>query len=312
MLSRVANHIYWMARYLERAENTARLIQVNTHLLLDLPRTVTLGWEPIIDMLSFRDTFYERYTEADERNVLKFMATDSANPGSIINSLAQARENARIVRDIIPSEAWEQINNLHLMAKADAQMVLTRRHRHSCLSNIITGNQAITGLVGGTMNRDDGYAFLRLGRHIERADMTTRIIDVRSASLLPEMSKDHSTFENIQWMSVLKSLTAYQMYRQEMRLRIRRADILQFLLKKDSFPRSLSHSVGQLRKCLQELPKPEKPLKAVQALANHLDELDTTDLKQDKLHEVIDEIQAAIFDVHVAINQSYFDTTPRH
>ncbi|HCB16772.1 MAG TPA: hypothetical protein DEP76_07010, partial [Alteromonas sp.] len=88
MLSRVANHIYWMERYLERAENTARLIQVNTHLLLDLPRNVTLGWEPIIDMLSFRDVFYDLYKEADEKSVIKFMVTDTANPGSIINCLA--------------------------------------------------------------------------------------------------------------------------------------------------------------------------------------------------------------------------------
>lgn len=306
MLSRVANHIYWMARYLERAENTARLIQVNTHLLLDLPRNVTLGWEPIVDMLSFRDTFYERYHHADERSVIKFMVTDSLNPGSIINSLANARENARIIRDIIPSESWEMINNLHLTAKDDGQSVLTRRHRFECLNRVITGNQAITGLFGGTMNRDDGYAFLRLGRHLERADMTTRIIDVRSASLLPDMSPEHTAFENIQWMGVLKSLTAYQMYRQEMRLRIRRADILEFLMKGRSFPRSLTHSIIQLSKSLDELPKPELIKAKLAKLEAELDQLDTNELKQEKLHQVIDNIQLGLLEIHGAINDTYF------
>lgn len=306
MLSRVANHIYWMERYLERAENTARLIQVNTHLLLDLPRDVTLGWEPIIDMLSFRDTFYENYKEADERSVIKFMVTDTANPGSIINCLAFARENARIIREIIPSEAWEHINNLHLTAKADGQSVLTRRHRFDCLNKIIIANQTITGLLGGTMLRGEGYAFLRLGRHLERADMTSRIIDVRSASLLPDLSPEHSAFENIQWMGVLKSLTAYQMYRQEMRIRINRSDVLEFLLTNEQFPRSLIHGLKQMGKCLKELPKSDEIEKQIDALADELSKLDTHELKQSRLHEVIDDIQQGLLNIHKAVNTQYF------
>ncbi|MCW8108435.1 alpha-E domain-containing protein [Alteromonas ponticola] len=306
MLSRVANHIYWLARYLERAENTARLIQVNTHLLLDLPRDVTLGWEPIVDMLSFRETFYEHYDTADEKSVIKFVVTDQLNPGSIINCLANAKENARIIREIIPSEAWELINNLYATAKDDTQSVLTRRHRFECLDKIVAGNQTITGLMGGTMNRDVGYSFLRLGRHLERADMTTRIIDVRSASLLPDVSGNISAFENIQWMSVLKSLTAYQMYRQEMRLRISRADILEFLLKRDIFPRSICHSIKQLGKCAGELPKSHVLKEKVKEVSKALANLDTKDLKQDKLHAVIDDIQAALIKIHNVINETYF------
>ncbi|MEW9796907.1 alpha-E domain-containing protein [Alteromonas sp. CYL-A6] len=306
MLSRVANHMYWMARYLERAENTARLIQVNTHLLLDLPKSVTLGWEPIVDMLSFRETFYDKYDVADEKSVIRFMVTDTTNPGSIINSLAAARENARIVREIIPSEAWELINNLHLNAKADGQSVLTRRHRFDCLNRVITGNQTITGLLDGTMNRDEGYAFLCLGRHLERADMTTRIIDVRSASLLPELSAEQSPFENIQWMSVLKSLTAYQMYRQEMRLRIRRPDILNFLMKKDLFPRSVSHCIGQLRHWIHQLPHADAVSRPVEKLQQELESMDTQHLKQDTLHDVIDDIQLGLLMVHDVIDKHYF------
>lgn len=306
MLSRVANHIYWMERYLERAENTARLIQVNTHLLLDLPRNITLGWEPIIDMLSFRDVFYDLYKEADEKSVIKFMVTDTANPGSIINCLAAVRENARIIREIIPSEAWEQINNLYMIAKADGQSVLTRRHRFNCLHRIIVANQTITGLLGGTMLRGEGYAFLRMGRHLERTDMTSRIIDVRSASLLPELSPEQSAFENIQWMGVLKSLTAYQMYRQEMRIRINRADVLEFLIKNKQFPRSLNHGLMQIGKCLNELPKSENISHEVNSLAAELQQLNTHDLTQDRLHEVIDDIQLGLVRIHQSIDGQYF------
>ena len=306
MLSRVANHIYWMERYLERAENTARLIQVNTHLLLDLPRNVTLGWEPIIDMLSFRDVFYDLYKEADEKSVIKFMVTDTANPGSIINCLAAVRENARIIREIIPSEAWEQINNLYIAAKADVQSVLTRRHRFNCLHRIIVANQTITGLLGGTMLRGEGYAFLRLGRHLERTDMTSRIIDVRSASLLPDLSPEQSAFENIQWMGVLKSLTAYQMYRQEMRIRINRADVLEFLINNRQFPRSLQHGLMQIGKCLLELPNSDSISQQVEALSEELQQLDTHELTQDRLHEVIDDIQLGVVKLHQAIDSQYF------
>lgn len=306
MLSRVANHIYWMERYLERAENTARLIQVNTHLLLDLPRNVTLGWEPIIDMLSFRDVFYDLYKEADEKSVIKFMVTDTANPGSIINCLAAVRENARIIREIIPSEAWEQINNLYIAAKADGQSVLTRRHRFNCLHRIIVANQTITGLLGGTMLRGEGYAFLRLGRHLERTDMTSRIIDVRSASLLPDLSPEQSAFENIQWMGVLKSLTAYQMYRQEMRIRINRADVLEFLINNKQFPRSLQHGLMQIGKCLLELPNSDSISHQVEALSEQLQKLDTHELTQDGLHEVIDDIQLGVVKIHQTIDSLYF------
>lgn len=306
MLSRVANHIYWMERYLERAENTARLIQVNTHLILDLPKTVQLGWEPIVDILSFRERFYEHYSDADEKSVIKFLVTDTANPGSIINCLASARENARIIREIIPVEAWEHINNLLLSAKADGQSVLTRRHRFDCLNKIMVANQTICGLLDGTMLRGEGYAFLRIGRHLERVDMTTRIIDVRSASLLPDLSSEHSAFENIQWMSVLKSLTAYQMYRQEVRSRINREEVLEFLLQNPIFPRSLKYGLNQIQTRLNDLPNSKDIVEHVSQLSLKVANIDTHSLTQNRLHSVIDDVQLGLVDVHNSINSHYF------
>ncbi|GAB4185535.1 MAG: alpha-E domain-containing protein [Wenzhouxiangellaceae bacterium] len=306
MLSRVANSIYWMARYIERAENTARLINVNTHLLLDLPKRVQLGWEPILDITSCRDDFFAQHESADERSVIRYMVTDRNNTSSILNSLELARSNARTIRDIIPREAWEQVNNLCLSAREKAQRALTQRHRYDYLGNVILSSQTINGLLAGTMLHDEGYHFLRLGRNLERADMTTRIIDVRSASLLPELEEEHSTFENLQWMSVLKSMTAYQAYRRDVRLRIRRPDVLKFLLQQERFPRAFGHTLNQIEQCLAQLPGNENATERVTKLQRKLKRAKPETLKQDKLHDFIDALQLGLIKIDQSIASSYF------
>ena len=156
------------------------------------------------------------------------------------------------------------------------------------------------------MTHDESYAFLRMGRNLERADMTTRIIDVRSASLLPDMTEELTPFENLQWMSVLKSLTAYQMYRREMRLRINRADVLKFLLQEDRFPRAFNHALREVRACLKDLPRHEKPLQLIARLERKLMRAKPQELKQDKLHDFIDELQLGLININNCITQVYF------
>ncbi|MGD8547253.1 MAG: alpha-E domain-containing protein [Thiohalophilus sp.] len=306
MLSRVANNIYWMARYIERAENTARLINVNSHLLLDLPKRVRLGWEPIMEILGNQELFYQNHDTAEERQVIRFIVSDQSNPGSIINSLRQARENARTIRDIIPREAWEQVNQNYLRAKEQASSSLGRRKRDDFLRQVIQGAQTVTGMLAGTMTHDEGYDFLRMGRNLERADMTTRIVDVRSASLLPEMSEDLSPFENIQWVSVLKSLTAYQMYRREMRIQVRRPDVLRFLLQERRFPRAFYHTIGEVENCLQHLPHNEKPLKILTRLQKKVLAAKPEKLRQEELHGFVDDMQLGLAKLHEQITKSYF------
>lgn len=306
MLSRVANRIYWMARYLERAENTARLINVNTHLLLDLPKKVRLGWEPIVDITSRRDYFYSLYEEADERSVIRFMVSDIRNPDSILSSLNMARENTRTIRDIIPREAWEQVNTLHLTTKTNARNAVTQRHRYDFFRTIILGVQTVSGMLAGTMTHNEGYNFLRMGRNLERADMTTRIIDVRAATLLPDMPEDLTPFENLQWMSVLKSLTAYQMYRREMHQRIRRGDVLKFLLQQENFPRSFYHALCQVNTCLSNLPRNEKTLQLLTKLQKKLLLAKLEELSQEKLHDFIDDLQLGVIRINDSISKTYF------
>jgi uncharacterized alpha-E superfamily protein len=305
MLSRVAENIYWMARYIERTENTARLIMVNTNLLLDLPKGVNPGWQPIVEILGSDEYYLQSHEDFEERAVLKFLIAEANSPTSIIFSLQQARENARTIRDIIPRECWEHVNDLYLMAKRNAASGYSKRGRYDYLRTIISHTQTITGLLAGTMLHDIGYDFLRMGRNLERADMTTRIIDVRSANLLAEHD-GLTPFENIQWMSVLKSLTAYQMYRRTIQVRVRRPDVLKFLLKDKAFPRSFFHALLEVKSCLKGLPRNEDAINLLNEVGKKVLRADQAVLQQDELHQFIDELQLGLADLHQVISQTYF------
>lgn len=306
MLARVAETLFWMSRYLERAENMARLVNVNANLLLDIPKKTTLGWEPLIDITGTRDSYLKSNENFDERSVLKYLVSDTNSPVSIVNSLSYARENARTIRDVIPREAWEQINALNYYAKDQSATGLSKRGRFSYLKEIIQRNQAITGLLAGTMNQDQGYLFLRLGGNLERADMTSRIIDVRTANLLTDENLGLRPFENIQWMSVLKSLTGYQMYRQSMQARIRRADVLKFLFQSTKFPRSIYFCVQQLEQCIVQLPNYENVLRKIHALMRTIQSAELNAYDQKMLHEFIDQLQIEFNGIHNALADNYF------
>jgi uncharacterized alpha-E superfamily protein len=188
---------------------------------------------------------------------------------------------------------------------------LSPRKRYDYLRSIIPGSQTFTGLLAGTMTHDEGYDFL--GRNLERADMTNRIIDVRSATLLPDLARDSppaaedsQPFENVQWMSVLKSLTAYQMYRRTVQVRVRRPDVLRFLLQERRFPRAFYHTLCELESCLENLPHNEKSLKAVTRVQNKVLHARPESFSQDELHQFIDQLQLGLAGVHDAIAGTYF------
>ncbi len=311
MLSRVAESIYWMARHVERAENTARLVNVNINLMLDLPRKARPGWEVLIEIMGSEQLFGELYKRSDERSVIKFLLCDMRNPGSMLASLRQARENARTIRDIIPREAWEQLNGLYHEARDNQNTGLSQKGRYQYLRSVILGAQTVTGILAGTMTQDHGYGFLRMGRNLERADMTTRIIDVRAGDLMPvEADGTHVPYENLQWMSVLKSLTGYQMYRREMQVRVQRPAVLRFLLKDARFPRALKHCLGQAHDCLTQLPRSEQPLKIAKRVIKHVDKTEIDALEPSALHEFIDVLQFELAEVNNAISATYFRHEP--
>lgn len=306
MLSRVAENIYWLARYVERAENTARLVRVNSHLVLDTPRGITPGWEPLVQIAGLEHAFHTVDREANERNVVRFLIGDANNPGSILSSLAAARENCRTVRDVLPRSSWEKLNELYLFAKENIQSGLTKSGRDNFLDGIITGSQQFTGLLGSVMYRDEAFFFSRVGRNLERADMTTRLIDVRSTDLFPDDLLESRSLDTLQWISVLRSMSGYQIYRRQVAMRVSRADVLSFLFQDVNYPRSFMHCIGAVEESFARIDEKTPVLRKIRAARRQLAKIDVAELGQDSLHTFIDELQLGIIDVHNAIAATYF------
>jgi uncharacterized alpha-E superfamily protein len=298
--------VYWLARYLERAENTARLVSVNTNLLLDLPAGYAPGWQPLIDITGSREVFDKRGSRADERDIVQFLLADEDNPGSIVSSFKMARENARTLRDIFPTESWELLNQFFQEFTEELPTGLNKRTRFNFLKRIVLTSQTITGALEGTMNRNDAYTFMMLGRNLERADMTSRIVDVRSAQLLPEDTPELRPFDTIQWMSVLRSLSGYEMYRLSRRTRVSRLDVLEFIIRGEQFPRACLYCLKQIELCLLALPRSAGVLDALAGVIGFLGEAELAALDQPGLHDLVDRLQLHIIGVHAGIAQTYF------
>ncbi|MEM7503968.1 MAG: alpha-E domain-containing protein [Pseudomonadota bacterium] len=308
MLSRVAESLYWLGRYAERAENTARIVSVNANLLLDLPRGISPGWSPMIAIFGAEADFESRYANYEERSVARYLLTDADSPCSVLFVLRAARENTRTMRDIVPREAWELLNELYHYARDNAQAGLSKRGRHDYLQHVIRSIQTLSGLLLGTMNHDQGYSFLTLGRVLERADMTTRLIDVRSNSLLPDTPAELRSFAGVQWMSVLKSLSGYQMYRQKMQSRLVRAKVLEFLLRDPEFPRAVARCARLLEAGLRSLPCSEDCVRVLGGLQRVLQRGAVVELAEDQqaLHAYLDELQVHLAAVHAEIARAWF------
>jgi uncharacterized alpha-E superfamily protein len=311
MLSRVAANMYWFARYLERVEDTARCITVNTNLFLDLPKGYAPGWEPLLQITGLMEHYRAKHGTVNEKNTLRFLLGEPDNPSSVLASLASARENLRTTRDMMPPDAWEHLNGLYLFAQDGLDAGLTRRGRYDYLAGIITRVQEITGLLMGTMSHDDAYAFLRIGRNMERADMTSRILDVRSADLLGREdggAEGASPFTTIQWMHVLRSLSAYEAYRRAVHPRVSAAAALGFLLLNENFPRSVYHAYGVIATSLEGLPRHDHPLRLVRRLMRVLKQADLQHLANDSQARAgyLDDLQRQMGDCHQSLNAMYF------
>ena len=305
MLSRVARRIYWMSRYIERAENTARLVNTYYFLLLDLPRGTHIGWDILPVITGQFALFSEQYQRHDERNTVKFLLADSKNPGALLSSIAAARENSRTCREILPGQAWEQINELKLYAEARVNDALPRRGRFEYLTEIIHRCQQLTGLLSGTMTHDHAYDFIRLGRNLERADMTTRIVDVGAMSMQQEA--DAGSFDVHVWTSMLRALNAYQMYRKDVQIGVHCADVVGFLLQNSYLPRSVAHCLDQVEECIGDLPHHEDALKPIRDVHRRVSRVRPHKLDADSLHAEMDRLQIGISAIHRQIGNTWFE-----
>ena len=215
MLSRVADALYWMARYLERAQNIARFIDVNWHLTLDQPKNGCQEWRALVQVTGDSDLFLERYNAFSEENVTAFLMFDTGYPHSVISCLRAARENARGVRDILSIDLWEQINSFyHLVEQAGKNPARVSVNPNEFCQQIRLRGMMIDGITDGTMNHGEGWHFTRLGRFLERADKTSRILDVKYFILLPDTSYVGTAIDDVQWVALLRATGGYSAYRQ--------------------------------------------------------------------------------------------------
>lgn len=309
MLSRVADNLYWFGRYIQRAENTARLINVNANLMLDLPRRMPLGWSPLIEIVGAVPKFQELYDEATEDNVVRFLMVEPRYHGSIQSSLHHAREILRVSRDTMPREVWERLNDIYFYVQERGEAAVNRASRQAFLNQIINGALLVYSVMTSNMSRDVGFQFLRIGTNIEQADMTTRILDVRTTRMLSTGDAlDLTPFENIIWMSVLRSLTAYQMYRRHVRTRVNGPGVLRFLMQNREFPRSVMFCLSTIATTLPQLPpsrKAERAIDRMRALV-HDANIEALMKTENGLPSLMDEVQIGLGELHEALSEAYF------
>ena len=307
MLARDAENLYWMARYLERAENTARLIIKISDTLLDIPNGASLGWGTLLKIAGIDHLYQEHYDDANENDIMHFLIADERNPSSILACVKFARENTRTLREMLPEDLWERINGLYLYIQNNlAEASKNRRNKYLFLQNIITQRHAIVGLIACAMEQDLAYHFIKLGRSVERADMTTRIMDINYAISLPE---DHPLFEitmQTLWAGILKSLSAFQTYRRLKAFHVYMPDVVDFLFQEKRFPRSVKHCLAEVEACLLLMPQNEKIMETIQLAQTNVSQHDTHITNMASLHEYIDLSQQYLGNIHNAIVAVYF------
>ncbi len=310
LLSRAAEAIFWMARYVERAENVARMIEVNLHLTLDSTRSTTDQWIPLYEVANDEEAFKERYPAPSQANVIRFLTFDTTYGNSIASCLYQARENARSVREIISSEMWEQLNKFYLMVR-NASPEWVSRHPSEFYFEIRTASHLFEGISAATMSHSEAWNFATMGRMLERADQTSRILDVKYFVLLPKVEYVGSPVDHIQWGAVLKSVSGFEMYRKEYG-RLDPAQMVHFLILNQEFPRSVAYGLSAARDALYTVTKtPNGSYRfASERLLNKLrsDVMygDPKEIVIAGLHEYLDHLQFRLNEVSEAVRTDFF------
>lgn len=313
MLSRVAEAIYWTNRYVERAENVARFIDVNLHLMFDSPVGQKPSWDPLIQTTGDQESFVERYGEATPQAVMQFLTFDQEYSSSIASCVAQARENARTIRHITSRDMWEQLNRFYLMV---SDVTLddhpSPTEMAGFYADVKLASITYEGLTNATLTRGEAWHFSRLGRMIERADKTSRILDVKYFILLPAVREVGTTVDQVGWAALLASASALQMYRQNHHVTNPRR-VAEFLVLDRHFPRSIRYCLAGAQESLHAITgtplgtyrnEPEQLLGKLRA---NLDYVDIEAIFKTGLHEYLDGLQAELNEVGAAIHRQFFE-----
>jgi uncharacterized alpha-E superfamily protein len=300
---------------MERAENVARFIDVNLQMMLDLPTGSNQQWRPLVSISGDDAAFAARCAAATRENVIKFLALDTENPNSIVSCLRAARENSRTVREAISSEMWEQVNTSYLSVNAAASNQMLIHSTYSFFNEVKKASQLFDGVAEATMLHGEGWHFYRMGRLMERADKTSRLLDVKYYILLPSVTDVGTPLDDIQWAAVLRSASALEMYRKR-HGHIAPEQIVEFLVLDHEFPRSIHHCLTAANESLHAIsgtPVGMYRNPAEQRLGQLRAELAHADTKQIielGLHEFLDGFQTKLNLVDQCIYDTFFALRP--
>lgn len=309
LLARTADRLYWGARYIERAEDTARIVRAYHDLVVDFPSVELLRWEPLAALTGSATTVTVPIDDpSGERAILRHLLADTDNPSSIISAVTAARENLRTTREVMPREAWQAVNQLSQYVAATASGAVERQLRDRFLLRVVEISRRLDGILESTMSRSNEYRMLRLGRLIERADMTTRVLGVAAAGILHLQRVDRESLvaDEIRWMNVLRSVSALQMYQRAVRGPIDGIAVVRFLLSYAPFPRSVQGCFDEIRTVLLGLPSPQDVLaqldetEAVLAAADPTAAAAPLDAAMDRVQHAIAALDGAVHDRYVA------------
>lgn len=316
MLSRVADSIYWMQRYRERAENISRLIDVNLFLTIDAPGDELQQWEPIVRTTGDYGLFASLYDKPTKTSVLEFLTFDERNPNSILNCVHRSRENARSIREAITSEMWNELNLLYLYVRGASRS--ERRETQELFefyNQIRRSCQLFTGIMDTTLSHDEGWHFGRIGNLIERSDQSSRILDVKYFILLPSVEHVGTAYDDILWAALLKSVSGLDVYRKSWH-EIHHAHVIDFIVLDPEFPRSIHSCLRRARESLLKLnsagadgPK-DPPLGHVEQLCKQLESTTVYDIVKQGLHEFLDTMQFRIAEINNSMYTAYFAPLP--
>ncbi len=313
MLSSTADHLYWMARSMERAENTARMLDVTYRMSL-LKQSVAEPhheWRAMLSISGLHEDFEARYNEPSAANVMRFMTLDEINPGSIFNSILTARENARAVRGSITSEMWEALNFTWLEMRRISAEGIAEDGVSRFFDWVKDRSHLSRGITHGTLLRDDTFRFIRLGTFFERADNTARILDVKYHILLPSPADIGGAVDYYQWSAVLRSVSAFESYRKVYRDQITPQRVAELLILRPDMARSLITCMNEVYRLVQELngPQSEELLRRCGQLQGNLRFGRINDIFDYGLHEYLSGFLEQIYDLGDLINKTYFWST---
>jgi uncharacterized alpha-E superfamily protein len=301
MLSRVAENLFWIARSIERAESTARLLDVNYYATLEGGSLVQEQWSPLLAITGNESAFREHHARADAKTVPFWLAFDLYNPSSIRSTLTQARENARALRDRISSEMWECINKAYHELCFDTDLILPNDSLHEYCSQVRDTSHLFFGIALSTLLRDEGWQFLRLGQLIERADNLLRILQVRyqksGTSVVAE------ALENHRYLALLKTVSAYEAYRKRYHTKLEPQTIAEFLLLDNTFPRSVIYAVEGVRDSLKKLPNAAPIQRETNWLVARLEHSQVQELLQ---KDTLEQLLADVNNLGTMVSKAYF------